>query len=151
MMLATSLLCFALAAPEADEAAPASPPPPRITSVREADAIGPPRQRPTAPGAWQRLTLIGTLPSGTNLWLLGSARPGTSWALGGRTPGPIVDEVLLAIAAEIRQGWPMLFIAGGMQRWNDPGGPRTGGVVMAGITGDLGTLTTVLRRLRRRR
>ncbi|MBK8233966.1 MAG: hypothetical protein IPK74_00280 [Deltaproteobacteria bacterium] len=146
-MLATILSSFALAAPDA-----APPPPaPRITSVREASTVPPRPHRSGAPGAWQRLTLIGTLPSGTNLRLLGSARPGTSWATRARPPLLIVDEIMLAIAVEIREGWPMPFVAGGVQQWNVAGGPKAAAIVMTGLTGQLPSLTSLLHVLRKRR
>ncbi|MFO0635602.1 MAG: hypothetical protein U0168_22390 [Nannocystaceae bacterium] len=152
-----AILCLALADPPAAAAVgPAeSPPPPRLggNHAWSSWTRGHGHGGAAAPGAWQRLSLLGPLPRGGGLWLLGTTR--SSGARNGALPQQPTTNALaeagIALGLELRARWPMLFL--GVLGQSSPAGSgarRSGVSFVSGVIWTLPSLPQLLGRPRAR-
>ncbi|MBX7083729.1 MAG: hypothetical protein K1X88_31255 [Nannocystaceae bacterium] len=146
-----ALLCITLAGPPA-AAAPAEPPPPRLSGNQAWSSWtrGHGHGGSTAPGAWQRLSLLGPLPRGGGLWLLGTTRAAATTSLDPLTRATTfaIAEVGSALGLELRAGWPLLFagVLGQVAGAGAGSGRRAGAAFVTGVIWTLPSLPRLLDR-----
>lgn len=106
---------------------------------------------PIAPGAWERLTLIGARRRGGGLWLLGVAHDSRAESrdLVSRASTTAMVDGGLALGLQLRLGGPMLY-AGVLGQVGATGsvGRRTGIAVVSGVIWALPSLHSVVDHVR---